>query len=181
MIYFTADPHFGHYKIIEYCNRPFKSERHMDQELIRLWNETVSEEDTIYVLGDMSMVASESTNYLRKIVGKLNGTKHLILCNHDQLKPFSYVEIGFTTVHTAMEFHVPDAEEGFPAIYNLIHDPAAIITDRTRPWLVGHVHDIFAETANAINVGVDVRDFKPMSLDEVKEIANKMYFLEPEK
>lgn len=178
MIYFTADTHFGHHNIIEYCDRPFKSDRHMDKVLIRNWNDIVADDDIVYVLGDLTMKGSEHKSYIKNIIGRLNGHKHLILGNHDLLKPSDYIEIGFISVHTSMEFHVPDAEEGSPSIYNLVHDPASIITDRTRPWLVGHIHNIFAETANAINVGVDVRDFKPMSLDEVKEIVNKMYFLD---
>lgn len=164
MIYFTADLHFGHYNIIKYCDRPFRSERHMDQELTRLWNETVTEEDTIYVLGDLSMVTSEGTNYLRRIVSKLNGTKHLILGNHDNLKPFSYVEMGFQTVHTALELKIDNE------IYFLNHDPVASITNDRHIWLVGHVHTLFSELKNCINVGVDVRGFKPISIDEINSI-----------
>lgn len=52
MIYFIADTHFGDERIRRYENRPFDSASAMNQELIRRWNETVSPEDTVYVLGD---------------------------------------------------------------------------------------------------------------------------------
>lgn len=58
-VFFTADPHFGHTNIIRYENRPFASAEEMDQELIRRWNETVSPEDTVYLLGDFSFYRKE--------------------------------------------------------------------------------------------------------------------------
>ena len=53
MIYFIADPHFGHENILKLCDRPFSSVEEMDELLIRRWNETVSDEDTVYLLGDL--------------------------------------------------------------------------------------------------------------------------------
>ena len=51
-IYFIADTHFGDDKIRRYENRPFADTVKMDAELIRRWNETVTEEDIVYHLGD---------------------------------------------------------------------------------------------------------------------------------
>lgn len=34
MIYYTADPHFGHRNILAHCNRPFSSVEEMDKALI---------------------------------------------------------------------------------------------------------------------------------------------------
>ena len=55
--YFTADTHFGHGNIIKYCNRPFKNHLEMDDELIRRWNNVVSNEDEVYHLGDFEFGA----------------------------------------------------------------------------------------------------------------------------
>lgn len=41
MKYFIADMHFGHEDIISFSNRPFKNVLQMNNELIKLWNETV--------------------------------------------------------------------------------------------------------------------------------------------
>ena len=71
-VFFTADPHFGHTNIIRYENRPFASAEEMDQELIRRWNETVSPEDTVYLLGDFSFYGKEkSTEILSALQGHI--------------------------------------------------------------------------------------------------------------
>jgi len=50
--WFTSDTHFGHFNIIEYCNRPFKTVDEMNSKLIRFWNERVKPDDIVYFLGD---------------------------------------------------------------------------------------------------------------------------------
>ena len=52
--YFIADTHFGDSRIIGYENRPFESVQEMDKILIEKWNEIVTVEDTVYVLGVFS-------------------------------------------------------------------------------------------------------------------------------
>lgn len=47
--YFIADTHFGHRQIIDYEDRPFTSVEEMDEILIKNWNETVDNNDTIYM------------------------------------------------------------------------------------------------------------------------------------
>lgn len=51
MIYFTADLHFYHDKIITHVNRPFHDAQQMNQALIRNWNQRVSPEDEVYIWG----------------------------------------------------------------------------------------------------------------------------------
>jgi calcineurin-like phosphoesterase family protein len=52
--FYIADLHFGHWNIVRYDNRPFESIEEMDNALIRNWNNVVSDEDTVYILGDIS-------------------------------------------------------------------------------------------------------------------------------
>lgn len=80
--FFTSDTHFSHARIIELSDRPFKDINHMDEEIIRRWNEKVKPEDTVYHLGDVAL--GPIADSLPK-VGRLNGTKILVIGNHDRV------------------------------------------------------------------------------------------------
>ena len=82
--WFTADHHFGHTKIIDACERPFTDAADMNHGLVERWNEVVSYDDTVYVLGDFAM-GPRSENL--PIAGKLNGYKILVPGNHDMCWP----------------------------------------------------------------------------------------------
>lgn len=166
-IFFTADHHFGHEAIIDYCQRPFKNATQMDRVLIKNHNEVVGDDDDVYFLGDFSLVRSRNPNYYRDLLSKLNGRKHLILGNHDQLKPFAYVDLGFWTVHTALRVYIEDLS------VMLVHDPALAVLDREHWFLCGHIHELFVVQRNVINVGVDVCGYTPISSDRILETIKK--------
>lgn len=139
----------------------------MHSEIIRRHNEVVSKEDTTYVLGDAAMLSQDRTYKIKPILDKMNGTFHLILGNHDAAKPFVYEELGFQTVHTALILRDGDHE------VVLRHDPAACNVMPNKLWLVGHVHNLFRYINSPIkcfNVGVDVNNFYPVTLNQIHGI-----------
>lgn len=75
MNFYIADMHFGHKNVIRYDNRPFDSIEEMDKAMITLWNETVGDNDVVYILGDFSWYKEEKTAF---ILGCLKGHKVLI-------------------------------------------------------------------------------------------------------
>ena len=77
-IFVTADDHFGHKNIVEFCDRPFFSVDEMDQTLIDNWNSVVSENDTVWHLSDFTLGDFDQA---RKYFSQLNG-KIFILANH---------------------------------------------------------------------------------------------------
>ena len=79
--YFIADLHFGHAKSLEFDGRPFSSVEENDEEIIRRWNSVVGDDDTVWILGDLSWHGPKTT---AKILDSLNGTKKLIVGNHDK-------------------------------------------------------------------------------------------------
>jgi len=162
MIYFTADQHFFHGKVIEYCNRPWKDVNQMNNELIKLHNSIVSPKDTVYHLGDFAMLRKDQISKIGPILNKLNGTHHLILGNHDEGKPFTYVNMGFASVHTALY-----VEE-----FLCIHDPAmAVAVNDNQKVLCGHIHQLCKWiTPNILNVGVDIWEYVPISIDYIREL-----------
>jgi len=155
--FIISDTHFGHDKIIQYCNRPFSSVEEMDKALIQNWNETVSNKDTVLHLGDVGLGNKE---YIKEIIGKLNGKKILILGNHDNWSEQFYRDAGFHTVSK------------FPIVWNdfylLSHAPLQL--SETTPYFnyYGHVHndEKYQDTATSKCVSVERIGYRPMFLFE---------------
>lgn len=53
MNFYTSDLHLGHANVIKFDNRPFANVDEMDQCIIIRWNERVSDDDTVFILGDV--------------------------------------------------------------------------------------------------------------------------------
>ena len=51
MIYFTADLHFYHEKIIKHTKRSYHTVDEMNKSLIKRWNDKISYDDEVYILG----------------------------------------------------------------------------------------------------------------------------------
>lgn len=80
MIYFTADLHFYHDKVINFANRPFDNADEMNRTLIENWNKKVTAKDEVYILGDVTMKGPE---YATEVLSQLRGKKYLVKGNHD--------------------------------------------------------------------------------------------------
>ena len=50
--WYLADPHFGHDRIIDLCNRPFASIQEMDERLVANIASAVSGDDDLWIIGD---------------------------------------------------------------------------------------------------------------------------------
>lgn len=81
MIYVTADHHFGHEKIIEYEDRPYKSVNEMNVDMIDKWNRVIEPNDYVIHLGDFSLLSPEITI---EICQALQGRIILFKGNHDR-------------------------------------------------------------------------------------------------
>lgn len=163
--FYTADPHFDHENILEYAFRPFRDVNQMNHTLIVNYNLEMDENDILYFIGDVSLTKhpEKLARYLRKIRAR----KVLVLGNHDEMKPFRYIEIGFESVHTSLEVNGRI----------LVHDPAVASLRPDTTFVTGHVHNLFLKTKNAINVGVDVHAFKPVSEARLLELEGMGPFL----
>lgn len=152
-----ADMHFGHEAIIRYCNRPYKTVQEMDEDIIKKWNETVSNKDTVLVLGDVCLGSKE---YAKSIISRLNGKKILIMGNHDNWSEQFYRDAGFHTVSR------------FPILWNdfylLSHAPLQL--SETTPYynIYGHVHNDskFIDNATSKCVSVERIGYRPYFLFE---------------
>ncbi len=174
MIYFIADLHLGHKNIIGLANRPFSSVERMDELLLYNWNKKVKGNDTVYILGDLICKSDNPERYLSKLKGK----KVLIVGNHDNgwlenidrsnfLKIEPLIEQSLenrmiTMCHYPMlEWRASRKELSCTKLGYLIH---------------GHIHQRFERryldlflSPNALNAGVDVNNFEPVTFSELEE------------
>ena len=79
-IWVSSDLHLGHSKNFIYEPRGFESVQEHDETIIKNWNELVSPDDDVYLLGDLMLNDNE---HGMKCLGRLNGRLHLIRGNHD--------------------------------------------------------------------------------------------------
>lgn len=86
-LFFTSDTHFNHFKIAEYCNRPFASIEEMNKALIENWNKVVPGDGIVIHCGDFMLNHSlKNEKDYDKIANKLNGTIYLVRGNHDIIR-----------------------------------------------------------------------------------------------
>lgn len=162
-VFFTADLHVGSKNIIGYCNRPFSSVEEMDKALIDNWNNTVSNKDIIYILGDVIW----GTNNYKSVLSKLNGQKHLILGNHDTKQVYRKLQID-GIIQSINQHKTITIENQKIFLSHYAH----------RTWnhsfyggwmLFGHSHNTMPDYGLSTDVGVDKWNYKPVSFDELKE------------
>lgn len=161
MFFFTADQHFGHYNIIKYCNRPFKSAKEMDEAIIDNHNSVVGKNDTVIHLGDIAFLKTFE-ELQRKYISKLNGSHRFIRGNHDY----------WANNRTPMILEVKVGKEKIVCchysmnIWNRSHHNA---------WhLFGHSHGQVPGIGKSFDVGVDAHNFTPVSFDRVSEIMSTL-------
>jgi len=158
LIFFTADQHFFHDEVIRYCHRPWNKVGQMNHGIICRYKKIIQPDDTVYFVGYLTLKGPENKGSLVPIMKQLPGTKILILGNHDKLSPFTYIDLGFQSVHTSLQ-----VEE-----FILCHDPASAIIKPDVTWICGHTHTLFKKIRNVINVGVDQWEYFPVSIEEVR-------------
>lgn len=165
-IFFTADTHFFHANIIRLCGRPFPNVHEMDGFMKREWNSVVSNDDTIYHLGDL---AWRNVKQAIRILTQLNGKKFLCRGNHEGriLKLAEYFE---------------EIKDSF--LIEINGGQFIFMSHRVQePWpgscfgswhLFGHSHgklNTYVEQhGKMLDVGVDSHDFRPWSLAEVAKV-----------
>ncbi len=101
----TSDLHFDHANILKFNpdTRKFNDANHMNEEMVRIWNENVSPEDLTYILGDVAFCKpSKAAAYVQR----LNGRKILIEGNHDnKLVENAEFRNCFEAIHKYLEIN----------------------------------------------------------------------------
>lgn len=102
MRYFVSDLHFFHKLAYEKYRSEFSTIADSNEEIVRVWNNTVHPKDIVYVLGDVTFGKYEET---KQIIQRLKGRKILIRGNHDErFSSRTFVELGFEDVRDTYVF-----------------------------------------------------------------------------
>lgn len=173
MNYYIADCHFGDARVMNLSHRPFKSSEEMDELIIKNWNRIIQDWDDVYIVGDLICKRVDPIPYLKRLKGRL----HLVCGNHDRLmiknpqaRAFFQEIEDYLVVedrnHRIVLFHYPILEwDGFYYgswhIYGHIHNHSSLTQERVRKLF------------KALNCGVDLTDFKPVTFDELVTLNKK--------
>ena len=132
--------------------RPFKTLEEMHKTIKENWNNTVTNADHVYVLGDLAWKENED---VISFVSKLKGNKHLIVGNHDRVKDQRYKQlVAEVCDYKEVKYKINGKE------YNVVlsHYPLAFWNhqhhykrdgEEYKVWsiqLYGHVHNSNEET-----------------------------------
>ena len=178
MIYFTSDTHFNHNREFIYIPRGFSSIEEHDNIIIQNFNQIISSDDDLYILGDLML---GDNTYGLKCLKKLNGKLHIVYGNH------------CTDVRKELYKTLPNVVEilGYAGMlkykkwrFYLSHYPTITdnLNDFSKPWeqikcLYGHTHqktNFYNDNPLLYHVGVDSHNCYPVSIDQVVEdIENK--------
>jgi calcineurin-like phosphoesterase family protein len=158
-LFFTSDHHFGHGGARGLFKRPFAATAEMDAAMVARWNETVGPDDEVWHLGDFAV--RQSAARMGELLDALAGAKHLVVGNNDGKATTALRQWASVQHYAELE------ADGTWLI--LCHYPL-------RTWnrigrgalnLHGHSHGRLAPLPRQVDVGVDLWDFRPITLRQI--------------
>jgi calcineurin-like phosphoesterase family protein len=197
-IFYTSDLHLGHVR----CATEFRGFSSVDEHnkiIVERWNDTVTNTDVVYIVGDLCMGKLDESLPLAK---SLRGVKYLIPGNHDRMHP-AYHHKGDDEERRAkrwawgqrywheagvvlmplqcMFWHRPQPFMVCHFPYSDDHEEYANeprypeyrpVDDGVQRLVHGHIHDMRRETIDKrqVNVGIDMWDFAPIEHDHLMEV-----------
>jgi calcineurin-like phosphoesterase family protein len=202
MTWFSSDSHFWHQNVIRYCSRPYATVEDMNEDMVRRWNVLVKPEDTVYVLGDFSLAFRAVETFTHRLSGTkylCPGNHDFCHSYHKKSRNAANNDIWLQKYRDHGWIVLPEQTtltlEGLGTV-NVCHHPYSDGTgndtehgygDKYAKWrpaddgkilLCGHIHEKWKTKKSPkgtlmINVGVDVHDFQPVSLDQLVAIAEQ--------
>lgn len=173
MDYFTADLHIGHDKDFLYKPRGFSSIEEHDTAIIERWNKIISQEDNVYILGDLCMSSNEYE--WDRVLRSLNGNIYFLHGNHDtDNKILKYCQEYKLKYLGPVSIYKYTKKKKF----YLSHYPTLVGNYDNRFFynLSGHTHskDKFQYMQFGVyNVALDAHDCFPVSIEQIIEDIKK--------
>lgn len=180
-IFFSSDQHFGHRNVIDFCDRPFTDTKEMGGALISNWNSKVSNNDIVFVLGDMFWF--HGRHEIKKVAGKLNGkTIYIVPGNHCKREAYELCDERYILLDDISAIYLRN--EGEPqCIAEIFISHCPLMTwphrDRGAYNFFGHIHSGPRTKAKVdqdlplfdrqYDVGVDNNEYYPIEFNEILE------------
>lgn len=130
MKFYISDLHIGHKNAIGFDERPFWNVEEQNEEIIKRWNEVVTKNDDVYILGDFAWKNDMGLEVIRQ----LKGRKYLICGNHDKLNAELYKQFEWVKDYAEIK---DDGEKLVLCHYPIAHWKNA---DYGIILLYGHIH-----------------------------------------
>lgn len=177
-IWICSDLHFGHDKDFIYGPRGFDSIEEHDKTIIKNWNELVSWNDEVWLLGDCML--NDNEGGVRKL-NQLAGNIRILAGNHDSTNRIQmYANIRPTILTMGLAYILKYRGYNF----YLSHYPTLCSNyDSDKPLkqqmfsICGHSHtqDRFKDMDKGIiyHAELDAHDNKPVLLDDIIEDIKK--------
>lgn len=164
---FFSDPHFSHFNILEYDNRPFSSVEEMDETIITNVLDSIAAKDEVYFLGDLAF--HKKPDDVRRLLERLTvkGRWYFIRGNHDRKKNVNIMKTFACdgAVHDILTI----SPAGQPIV--LCHYPMIQWNKGAHgAWhLHGHDHKNFTygDGKKRYNVALNLNNYRPISLAEL--------------
>ena len=171
-IFFSADFHINHSRIIDYCNRPFVDISHMNRTIIDNLNKDVGRHDTLYYLGDFVFGTASDIEYYRSLINCQN--IHFILGNHDdKIRNLKSLHRLFLSVSDIAQLKISNKKS-----IVMCHYPMYSWNGKKKIGgnihLFGHSHGNFNGTGLSMDIGIDTtKNYTPRSLDSIIKIMKE--------
>ena len=128
---------------LNFDNRPFKNTEEMHLHFLQEWNTEITNGDTTYILGDMSLRGRNDE--LLALVAQLKGKKVLIKGNHDDLSDYRYKQL----FHEICDYkEITDCIGGTAYKLVLSHYPVLMWNGQHKGTILlyGHTHSSAEDT-----------------------------------
>jgi len=164
-IFITSDTFFGRNQIIDLANRPFGDVSEMDNILIQNWNQVVSENDTVYHLGNFAWDPTVCDDVLRS----LNGQKKIMIGDYDMAL------IETAKYHDNVEIITDQIYQLHDKRIVLSHWPLEIWSGKNNGVFHFHGHTFNSmktdlKKMNRVNACVDMWNYRPQTVDEMFDL-----------
>lgn len=164
-VWIWSDLHFGHTNVIKYSDRPFNDASHMDELLIKNFNDLVEPNDISIWVGDASFRGSYAS---KEIIRRLNGYKILVAGNHDFEKKKGLKDMAFDEVHLTYNLTLKDTVLAFTH-YPMDNLPEGWLNCHGHVHKNGHRVDEVPLNNTHVNVNCEFLDYKPITLETLIE------------